>query len=47
MLFYMQMRNWFLVFIVLTMTYLVYQKSQQQNQRFTYRASLASFSIFR
>jgi uncharacterized membrane protein YjjB (DUF3815 family) len=29
MLFYMQMRNWFLIFLVLTMAYLIHQKTSQ------------------
>lgn len=31
MLFYMQLRNWFLIFIMAVMIMVIHQKSQQQN----------------
>ena len=42
MLFYMQMRNWFLVFLILTMTYLVYQKSGTYKRFALQSSTLAS-----
>lgn len=30
MLHYMQMRNWFIVFMALTLTYMIHQKMNQQ-----------------
>ena len=45
MLFYMQMRNWFLIFLILTMAYLVHQKSGTY-KRFAIR-STALASIIR
>lgn len=36
MLFYMQMRNWFLIFLMLTIVYLVHQKSNP-NKKFALR----------
>jgi hypothetical protein len=47
MYFYMQMRNWFLIFMIVTMSYMIYQKSQQMQKSRPYQVSLASFSIFR
>lgn len=41
MLFYMQMRNWFLVFLVLTMAYLVHQKTHNSKK---YASIPVSFS---
>jgi len=32
MLHYMQMRNWFIIFMILTMTYMVHQKLNQFNR---------------
>ncbi len=49
MLFYMQMRNWFIILMILTMTYMVHQKVNgwQQHASRMNLTSAASFSIFR
>ena len=50
MFFYMQMKNWFIIFIVVTMTYLVYQKTQTLNKNYpggSLRASAISFTLFK
>lgn len=40
MLFYMQMKNWFLIFLMVTMAYIIQQKSSHQSQsRLTYQAA--------
>ena len=48
MLFYMQMRNWFIILMILTMTYMIHQKmnANQHSNRINL-SSAASFSIFR
>ncbi len=46
MFFYMQMKNWFLIFLMLTMAYLIQQRSSATN-RLTYRASAPLMSIVR
>ena len=46
MLFYMQMRNWFLIFLMLTVVYLIQQKSGPAN-KLSYRASAPIFTIIR
>ncbi len=46
MLFYMQMRNWFLIFLMLTVIYLIQQKSNPVN-RMSFRASLPLLTIIR
>ncbi len=45
MLFYMQMRNWFLIFMVLTIAYLI-QKKSMSTKTFAMRAG-TSISIIR
>lgn len=50
MLHYMQMRNWFIVFMALTLTYMIHQKmNQQRNATGAYqlRAQALVTSIFR
>ncbi|MBY0553516.1 hypothetical protein K2P97_03235 [bacterium] len=43
MLFYMQMKNWFLVFLMLTIAYMIQQKSNaSRNYAFRNNASLVS-----
>ena len=46
MLFYMQMRNWFLIFLMLTVVYLIQQKSSPVN-KLSYRASVPLFTVIR
>jgi len=41
MLFYMQMKNWFLVFLMLTIAYLIHQKTSAH----THLARAASFPV--
>lgn len=45
MLFYMQMRNWFLIFLMLTIAYMIQQKSGAA-KNYAYR-SISSVSIIR
>lgn len=33
MLFYMQMKNWFIILLVLTMTYMIHQKFNTYNRK--------------
>ncbi len=48
MLFYMQMRNWFIILMILTMTYMVHQKmNAYQRGNGVNLSSAASLSIFR
>lgn len=49
MLFYMQMKNWFMIFMMLTMTYMVHQKLKDNRAQLSHTqfAKAASFSIFR
>lgn len=51
MLHYMQMRNWFIIFLIVTMTYMVHQKLNQMNRTSPYylQARAPSFvtSIFK
>ncbi len=49
MLFYMQMRNWFIIFVILTMTYMIHQKMNTNHKVApAYRmSSLSSISLFR
>lgn len=46
MLFYMQMRNWFLIFLVLTMAYLVHQRTASA-KRYALRTPSTFASIIR
>lgn len=46
MLFYMQMKNWFLIFLILVMAYLIQQKSSATN-KLSYRASAPLLSVIR
>ncbi len=46
MLFYMQMRNWFLIFLVLTIAYLV-QKKTVSAKNFAFRAGSSVVSVIR
>jgi hypothetical protein len=46
MLFYMQMRNWFLIFLVLTMAYLIHQRTSSA-KRFALRAPAVMATIIR
>lgn len=48
MLFYMQMKNWFLVFLLLTIAYLIQQKSSATNTyKIAARFPTSSFSVVR
>lgn len=46
MLFYMQMKNWFLVFLMLTIVYLIHQKSSAYT-KFAAKASTPLFTLIR
>ncbi|MFZ3229167.1 MAG: hypothetical protein WA160_03095 [Pseudobdellovibrio sp.] len=46
MLFYMQMKNWFLIFLMITMAYLVQQKSSSRN-RFSAHASSSLVTLLK
>lgn len=50
MLHYMQMRNWFMVFMALTLTYMIHQKMTQQRNAYPtsgLRAQAFVTSIFK
>ncbi|MCM2352317.1 MAG: hypothetical protein NDI63_01785 [Pseudobdellovibrio sp.] len=48
MLHYMQMRNWFIVFMALTLTYMIHQRmNQNRSSASTLRAQAIVTSIFR
>lgn len=51
MLHYMQMKNWFIVFVALTLTYMIHQKMNQQRANtypgYQLRAQALVTSIFR
>lgn len=48
MLHYMQMRNWFIVFMALTLTYMIHQKmNQNKSTSSSLRAQAIVTSIFR
>ena len=47
MLHYMQMRNWFIVFLALTMTYMIHQKMTQHRFANTLHAQAIVTSMFR
>lgn len=46
MLFYMQMKNWFLIFLMLTMAYLIHQKSNS-SYKMASRAGIFQNSLIR
>lgn len=46
MLFYMQMRNWFLIFMMLTIAYLIQQKSNT-NKSFALKGPNSLVSVVR
>lgn len=46
MLFYMQMRNWFLIFLMLTIAYMIQQKTSSTHKNYAFR-SISSVSIIR
>jgi len=46
MLFYMQMRNWFLIFLMLTMIYLIQQRTSN-SYRVAFKIPSASLSLIR
>lgn len=46
MLFYMQMKNWFLIFLMVTIAYMIHQKSTS-SYRLASRAAIFSNSIVR
>lgn len=48
MLFYMQMRNWFLVFLMVTIAYMIHQKSSAAHGNFKMaRASIPLMTLLR
>ena len=47
MLHYMQMKNWFLIFLAASVTYLAHQKLNSVNKNQGLRAQAAFASIFR
>ena len=47
MLFYMQMRNWFLVFLMLVAAYLIQQKQGHTYKNYAFRSYSGQFSIIR
>jgi hypothetical protein len=47
MLHYMQMRNWFIVFMALTLTYMIHQKMNHNKAQTPLRAQAFVTSIFR
>ena len=46
MLFYMQMKNWFLIFLMLTIVYLIQQRSSL-GSKVAFRSPLSPISILR
>ncbi len=46
MLFYMQMKNWFLVFLMLTIVYLIQQRSQNYS-KMAFRTNASLVSVIR
>lgn len=46
MLFYMQMKNWFLIFLMLTIAYLIHQKSNS-SYKIVARAGIFQNSLIR
>ncbi|MEQ1723006.1 MAG: hypothetical protein ABL930_07495 [Pseudobdellovibrio sp.] len=47
MLFYMQMKNWFLVFLMLTIAYLIQQKGSSSARNYALKSPSSLVSIIR